>query len=51
MEDDSEFVWYWWQSTSIIHSGYRVEYEVRDVYRPGGGSRQEYTGKHRYVPA
>ena len=37
----------WWKSTSIIHAGYRVEWEVK--YDPETKT-QEYTGKSRYVP-
>ena len=40
-----------WQSTSITHSGYQVEYEVKDIFFSDGSSHQEYTGKSRYVPA
>ena len=37
----------YWQSTSIIHGGYRVEYEVEGNHTTGN---QRYTGEHRYVP-
>jgi len=38
----------WWQSTCIVHCGYRVEYEVENDYT---AETQTYTGKSRYVPA
>lgn len=38
----------WWQSTCIIHCGYRVEYEVEDDWDTGVS---HYTGRSRYVLA